>query len=48
MSENTKGGFDIKYVHFVVVLAFMFLFRFVPPVGTITPYGMAVSVFLSA
>ena len=42
MSENAKGGFDIKYVHFAVTFAFMFFFRFVPPVGTITPYGMAV------
>ncbi len=31
-----------KYIHFAIVLAFMFLFRFVPPFGTITPYGMAV------
>ena len=31
-----------KYIHFAIVLAFMFLFRFIPPFGTITPYGMAV------
>ena len=42
MSEKAKSGFNMKYVHFAVVMAFMFLFRFVPPVGTITPYGMAV------
>jgi sodium-dependent dicarboxylate transporter 2/3/5 len=42
MSEKAKGGFDIKYIHFAVTFAFMFFFRFVPPVGTITPYGMAV------
>ena len=41
MSENAKGGFNIKYVHFAIVFALMFGFRFVPPVGTITPYGMA-------
>ena len=41
MSENAKG-FNMKYVHFAVVFALMFFFRFVPPVGTITPYGMAV------
>ncbi|MBO5140401.1 MAG: hypothetical protein J6B76_07105, partial [Peptococcaceae bacterium] len=41
MSENAKG-FNMKYVHFAVTFAFMFLFRFVPPVGTITPYGMAI------
>ena len=40
MSE--AKGFNMKYVHFAVTFAFMFLFRFVPPVGTITPYGMAV------
>lgn len=42
MSENAKSGFNMKYVHFVVVLAFMFLFRFIPPFGPITPYGMAI------
>ena len=31
-----------KYIHFAVVLALMFLFRFIPPIGTITPYGMAI------
>ena len=41
MSEKAKG-FNMKYVHFAVTFAFMFLFRFVPPVGTITPYGMAI------
>jgi len=39
MAETKK--FDIKYVHLAVVFALMFLFRFVPPIGTITPYGMA-------
>lgn len=32
----------IKYIHFAVVWALMFLFRFIPPIGTITPYGMAI------
>lgn len=32
----------IKYLHFAIVLALMFLFRFIPPFGTITPYGMAI------
>ena len=31
-----------KYIHFAIVLAFMFLFRFIPPFGTITSYGMAI------
>ncbi len=26
---------------FVISLTFMFLFRFIPPFGTVTPYGMA-------
>ena len=33
---------NTKYLHFIIVMAFMFLFRFIPPIGTITPYGMAV------
>lgn len=33
---------NTKYIHFIIVMVFMFLFRFVPPIGTITPYGMAV------
>ena len=41
MSEKAEK-FNMKYVHFVIVLAFMFLFRFVPPFGTVTPYGMAI------
>lgn len=35
---NTKS---IKpYIHVVIILAFMFLFRYLPPIGTITPLGM--------
>ena len=41
MSEKAKGGFNIKYVHFAITFALMFLFRFIPPFGTVTPYGMA-------
>ena len=37
-----EGKSSNKYIHLVIVLAFMFLFRFVPPIGTITPYGMAI------
>lgn len=29
-------------VHFVVVFALCFLFRFLPPIGQITPYGMGI------
>lgn len=47
MSAQTKEKKDLKYVHFLVVMALMFCFRFIPPFGTITPYGMAViGVFL--
>lgn len=41
MSEK-RTSFNLKYIHFAIVCAFMFLFRFIPPVGTVTPYGMAV------
>lgn len=41
MSEKANG-FNMKYVHFAITFALMFLFRFVPPFGTVTPYGMAV------
>ncbi len=40
-AQEAKKG-NRKYVHFLVVAAFMFLFRFIPPFGSITPYGMAV------
>lgn len=33
---------NTKYIHFLIVIAFMFLFRFIPTFGTVTPYGMAV------
>ena len=33
---------NMKYIHFAITLALMFLFRFIPPIGPITPYGMAV------
>ena len=42
MSTEVNKKFDMKYVHFIIVMALMFLFRFVPPFGTITPYGMAI------
>ena len=42
MSETAKSDFNTKYIHFAIVAAFMFLFRFIPPIGTITPYGMAI------
>ncbi|MBO5139318.1 MAG: anion permease [Peptococcaceae bacterium] len=39
--SKSANKLNIKYVHLAIVLAFMFLFRFIPPVGSITPYGMA-------
>ncbi len=33
---------NTKYIHFLIVIAFMFLFRFIPTFGTVTAYGMAV------
>ena len=40
MSAEVKK--DHKYIHFVIALLFMIFFRFLPPIGDITPYGMAV------
>lgn len=31
-----------NYIHYAVVLAFCFLFRFIPPVGPLTPLGMGI------
>ena len=39
--EKTKN-FKSDYIKFGIVLLFMFGFRFLPPIGSITPYGMAV------
>ena len=33
---------NIKGFHFVVVFVLCFFFRFLPPVGQITPYGMGI------
>lgn len=40
MSTEVKR--DHKYLHFAITLAIMLLFRFIPPIGSITPYGMAI------
>ena len=42
MSSQTAEKKDLKYLHFIITMALMFLFRFVPPIGSITPYGMAI------
>ncbi len=42
MVSDTKK-LDLKaFVHFIIVLLFMFGFRYLPPIGDITPYGMQV------
>ncbi len=41
MAEATSQK-NTKYIHFAITVALMFLFRFIPPFGTVTPYGMAV------
>ncbi len=39
----------VNYIHYLVVFALCFLFRFVPPIGQITPYGMGIlGTFLGA
>ena len=43
MSTNTvEKKFNMKYVHYAVVIFFAFFFRFIPPFGAITPYGMGI------
>ena len=38
-----------KYINMVIVLLFMFLFRYIPPISTLTPTGMHVlGVFIGA
>lgn len=37
-----KQSSKSNYIKWGIVFIFMFFFRFLPPIGTITPYGMAV------
>lgn len=39
---TTEVKKDHKYIHFAITLAIMLFFRFIPPIGRITPYGMAI------
>lgn len=32
----------VNYIHYLVVFALAFFFRFLPPIGQITPYGMGI------
>lgn len=40
--ETAKSGNTKMIIHFIISCAFCFLFRFLPPFGSLTPYGMAV------
>lgn len=40
--SDTAQKKDKMIIHFVIVCIFMFGFRFLPPFGTLTPYGMAI------
>ena len=37
LGNRTKS---LKYIHLIIILAFMFGFQFLPPIGTISPLGM--------
>lgn len=40
--ENVLKGTPFYYISLAITIVLMFLFRFVPPIGTITPTGMSV------
>lgn len=40
--SNEEAKNKSMYIKFGIVLLFMFGFQFVPPIGSMTPYGMAV------
>lgn len=42
MSAKAEGKKSHYVVHFIIMIAFMFLFRFIPAPAPITPYGMQV------
>ena len=37
-----KGKLSFSWIHYVITFFLMFFFRFLPPVGGITPVGMQV------
>lgn len=40
---EAKAGINVKYgIHSLIVFVLMFGFRFLPPVGPLTPYGMTI------
>ena len=42
MAAATSAKRSSYPLHFIIMLALMFCFRFIPPPGSVTPYGMAV------
>ena len=43
MSTSTAPkNLEKKYIHYAVVFFFAFFFRFIPPFGAVTPYGMGI------
>lgn len=43
MSTSTAPKkLEKKYIHYAVVFFFAFFFRFIPPFGAVTPYGMGI------
>lgn len=49
MSASAEKKFDMKYIHYAVVIFLAFFFRFIPPFGAMTPYGMGIiGCFLAA
>ncbi len=41
MSEQTKKQ-NKSILHFCITISIMIIFRFIPSIGSITPYGMAI------
>lgn len=49
MGSSVERKFDMKYVHYIIVFLLAFFFRFIPPFGAMTPYGMGIiGCFLAA
>lgn len=46
---SSSGSGKNKIIHTIVILALFFLFRYIPPFGSVTEVGMAVlGIFLGA
>jgi len=41
-SDKKKTDTKVKLIHYTIVLAFMFLFRYIPPFGGLEPIGMQI------